>query len=85
MCSRILNLFKERVDVKKFSLRDLNKIKKDDIDIMISTFELDNYQEKYIKVNPILKEEDKISNELDNLMLRPKPIQKIEKDLVDII
>lgn len=83
LCSRILNLFKERVDVKKFSLRDLNKIKKDDIDIMISTFELDNYQEKYIKVNPILKEEDieKISNELDNLMLRPKPIQKIEKDL----
>ena len=73
LCSRMIHIFGDRIEVKRFSIRDLDYIEKNEIDIMISTLDLKNYDKKYIKVSPILKEEDVslISNAIDNIKEKP--------------
>lgn len=80
LCTRISHIFKDRVNVKRFALNDIYSKNIEDIDILISTFDLENYKSNYIKVNTILKEKDisTISEALDNVRTDTK-VKSVDK------
>lgn len=70
LSSRVSHIFHEKVRVKTLSLSDLSSEKIQDVEILISTFDLKNSKYKYIKVNPMLTEEDilLISNKIEEVL-----------------
>lgn len=60
LSSRISNIFYDKVRVKTLSLNDLSSNKIQNIEILISTFDINNSDINYIKVSPMLTEDDVI-------------------------
>jgi len=85
LSSRISHIFHEKVRVKTLSISDLSSEKIQDIEILISTFDLNNSKYKYIKVNPMLTEEDVllISNKIEEVSKNNK--LDIDADKPDIL
>lgn len=81
LSSRISNIFYDKVRVKALSFSDLSSDKIEYVEVLISTFDLNTSKYKYIKVNPMLTEEDVllISNEIENASLKIKPSKGVEK------
>ncbi|EPY6470562.1 BglG family transcription antiterminator [Clostridium sporogenes] len=85
LSSRISNIFYDKVRVKTLSFSDLSSSKIQDIEILISTFDLNISKYNYIKVNTMLTEEDVllISKEIEKALKNTKPNESVEK--VDIL
>jgi mannitol operon transcriptional antiterminator len=81
LSSRISNIFYDKVRVKALSFSDLSTSKIQDIEVLISTFDLNTSKYNYIKVNPMLTEEDVllISNEIEKAPPNIKPSKGVEK------
>jgi mannitol operon transcriptional antiterminator len=81
LSSRISNIFYDKVRVKALSFSDLSSSKIEYVEVLISTFDLNTSKYKYIKVNPMLTEEDVllISNEIENASLKVRPSKGVEK------
>jgi mannitol operon transcriptional antiterminator len=81
LSSRISNIFYDKVRVKTLSFSDLSSNKVQDVEVLISTFDLNTSMYNYIKVNPMLTEEDVllISNEIENASTNIKPSEDVEK------
>lgn len=81
LSSRISNIFYDKVRVKTLSFSDLSSKKVQDVEVLISTFDLNTSKYNYIKVNPMLTEEDVllISNEIENASTNIKPSEDVEK------
>jgi mannitol operon transcriptional antiterminator len=81
LSSRISNIFYDKVRVKALSFSDLSSGRIQDIEVLISTFDLSNTKYNYIKVNPMLTEQDVllISNEIENTSQNVKPGKGVEK------
>lgn len=81
LSSRISNIFYDKVRVKTLSFNDLSSNKIQDVEVLISTFDLNTSKYNYIKVNPMLTQEDVllISNEIENASTNIKPSKDVEK------
>ncbi len=71
LCSEISKFFRDEVRVKTLSFNDLSSNKINDYEVLVSTFDLKDAKFNYIKVNPMLTEEDVllISNEIEKATL----------------
>lgn len=58
LSSRISHIFHDKVRVKTLAFSDLIPNAPSDIDLLISTFDLPSHYDRYIKVNPMLTEDD---------------------------
>jgi mannitol operon transcriptional antiterminator len=81
LSSRISHIFYDKVRVKTLSSSDLQCNKIEDIEILISTFDFDTSKYSYIKVNPMLTEEDVllISKEIEKVSKNIRPSENAEK------
>lgn len=79
LSSRISHIFYDKVRVLTLSISDLSSNKIQDVDILISTFDISNCN--YIKVNPMLTERDVliISEEIENVLNNTTPSKSTEK------
>ncbi|WP_416176507.1 BglG family transcription antiterminator [Clostridium sp.] len=81
LSSRISNIFNDKVKVRTLSFSDLSSDKIQDIEILISTFDLNTDKYNYIKVNPMLTEKDVllISKEIEKILKCAKPNKNAKK------
>lgn len=63
LSKRLLDNFPQLSIIEESSIKELSKINKDDFDIIISTVGIYNANFDYILVNPMIKDEDKLSIE----------------------
>lgn len=82
LSSEISRIFCNKVRVKTLSFSDLSSNKIQDFEVLISTFDLNNSNYNYIKVNPILTEEDVllISKEIENVSKNSGSGKNVEKE-----
>lgn len=82
LSSEISKFFKDEVRVKTLSFNDLSSDKIHDFEVLVSTFDLNDSQFNYIKVNPMLTEEDVlfISNEIEKASLNSRTSNTEEKE-----
>ncbi|MCM8710154.1 BglG family transcription antiterminator [Clostridium sp. SYSU_GA19001] len=83
LSSRISHIFYDKVRVKTLSISDLSSNRIEDVEILISTFDINTPRYSYIKVNPMLTEEDVllISKEIENIsknIVQDKGIEKAD-------
>lgn len=71
LSSEISRIFRDEVRVKTLSFNDLSSDKIQEFEVLVSTFDLKDTKCNYIKINPMLTEEDisLISNEIENAAL----------------
>lgn len=81
LSSEISRIFRDEVRVKTLSFNDLSSDKIQEFEVLVSTFDLKETRCNYIKVNPMLTEEDVllISNEIKNATIRGRLIDGDEK------
>jgi mannitol operon transcriptional antiterminator len=81
LSSRISHIFYDKVRVITFSLSDLSSNRIQDVEILISTFDISNSNYNYIKVNPMLNEKDVlvISEAIENVFKNAAPSKSSEK------
>lgn len=81
LSSRISNIFHDKIRIRTLSLSDLSSNKIQDIEILISTFELNISKYNYIKVNAMLTEKDVllISKGIENVLKSTKPNKSYEE------
>jgi mannitol operon transcriptional antiterminator len=81
LSSRISHIFYDKVRILTLSISDLSTNKIQDIEILISTFDISNSNHNYIKVNPMLTERDvlMISEEIENVLNNTTPNKSTEK------
>ncbi len=82
LSSEISRIFHNKVRVKTLSFGDLSSNKIQDFEVLVSTFDIDNSKYNYIKVNPILTEEDilSISKGLENVHNDNEISKSVEKE-----
>jgi mannitol operon transcriptional antiterminator len=80
LSSRISHIFYDKVRVITLSLSDLSSKKIQEVEILISTFDINNCNYNYIKVNPMLTEGDVllISEEIENVFKKTAPCKSVE-------
>lgn len=81
LSSEISRIFRDEVRVKTLSFNDLSSDKIQEFEVLVSTFDLKDTRCNYIKVNPMLTEEDVllISKEIKNATIRGRLIDGDEK------
>ncbi|MCH3964261.1 MAG: transcription antiterminator [Clostridium sp.] len=81
LSSRISNIFHDKVRIRTLSFEDLYSDKISDVEILISTFDLNTSKYNYIKVNAMLTEKDVllISKEIENVLKNSKLDESTEK------
>lgn len=87
LSSEISKFFRDEVRVKTLSFNDLASDKIHDFEVLVSTFDLNDAKFNYIKVNPMLTEEDilLISNEIEKASLNSRSSKAEEDETEDTL
>ncbi len=86
LCARLKQVSDAAVSVEAYSIQEMLD-NETELDIIVSTFDLTNYTNKCITINPLLKQidVDKIKTQIKHIRMNKKTVASVQQDNIESI